>query len=422
MAEETNAIIVPDRRGRFRSFMKRLNPTAPPKTAISEGLIYQEPRRSVFRKLAAGADLAIGSQQLIVGGIGSGKTTELLLAEGELSSHEHTASVYIDVSAETDLSVVSSGALLASFGLRVLKGVIPEAQWTSDVKSSYEAVKKAAYGYEEQVWMPDPEPDFDDYEPPDPEEQFDREPGYYHTVKVAGKLKPPFPPLRRDVNVLTNHVAKLTAFARTRKSELVAIFDGLDRLIKAEQFWSVAEQDLRAIRPLDISVLVAGPLSTLYGQGRQVKDYFDEVHYLPPAVADPKASTFLFEVLRVRGADDLMKPEYMQKLCLASGGVLRDLISLARNAGENAYLADADYISSEHINRAIEQLGNSYLLGLGTKQKTLLQRLLDGGAFSPSDPDSMELLITRRVLERSESRYEVHPALVSVFGLSGEPA
>ena len=71
---------------RFRSFMKRFNPTAPAKAVISDGLIYQSGGRSVHKKLAAGADLAPGSQQLIVGGIGSGKTTELLLAQAELAA------------------------------------------------------------------------------------------------------------------------------------------------------------------------------------------------------------------------------------------------------------------------------------------------------------------------------------------------
>jgi hypothetical protein len=202
---------------------------------------------------------------------------------------------------------------------------------------------------------------------------------------------------------------------KDRQVELVAIFDGLDRLIKPDQFWSVAEQDLRAMRPMGFSVLAAGPLSVMYGQGRQVKDYFDEVHHLPPAIADPKKSPFLLEILRLRGAAELMNDELMERICLASGGVLRDLVSLARNAGENAYLDDADVVQDKHVERSIEQLGNSYLLGLGTAQIGLLKKLRSEGSFSPSDAASMELLITRRVLEQSEPRYEVHPALAFVL-------
>jgi hypothetical protein len=66
--------------------MKRFNPTAPAKAVIGDGLICHSGGRSVFKKFAAGADLAPGSQQFLVGGIGSGKTTELLLAQAELGA------------------------------------------------------------------------------------------------------------------------------------------------------------------------------------------------------------------------------------------------------------------------------------------------------------------------------------------------
>jgi hypothetical protein len=48
----------------------------------------------VFKKLAAGADLNPGSQQLLVGGIGCGKTTERMLAERELSGSENMLALY----------------------------------------------------------------------------------------------------------------------------------------------------------------------------------------------------------------------------------------------------------------------------------------------------------------------------------------
>lgn len=412
MPTQPSTAVPSDRRQRFRKFMKRFNPTASAKVAIGEGLICQYTGRSVFKKLAAGADLTLGSQQLLVGGIGSGKTTELMLAQQELARNDQMVPLYIDVSAETDLSTVNSGALLASLGMHTWREVASGLNPPKSLSAVYTALRKAAYGYQEQVWVP--ERDYDPSDGYDPNDYPD-EPGYFETIEVSGKLKPPFPAFRRDVKELAELVGKVTTFLKDRGTELVAVFDGLDRLISAEQFWSVAEQDLRAIRPLEVSVLAAGPLSIMYGQGRQIKDYFDEVHYLPPAVADPRASSFLLDVLRVRGADELMHPEQMQKLCLASGGVLRDLISLARSSGENAYLEDADYVEVRHVDRAIEQLGNSYLLGLGTQQKATLRSMLQGNGFTPSDDQSMELLITRRILEQPESGYEVHPALAAVL-------
>jgi ABC-type transporter Mla maintaining outer membrane lipid asymmetry ATPase subunit MlaF len=68
------------RRDRFREYMKRFNPTASARDAIEAGLVVDGLHQSLYQKLAVRADLEPGSQQLIVGGVGSGKTTQLLLA------------------------------------------------------------------------------------------------------------------------------------------------------------------------------------------------------------------------------------------------------------------------------------------------------------------------------------------------------
>lgn len=416
MPTQTNSTAPPDRRQRFRMFMRRFNPLASAKTSIEDGLVCQFEGRSLFKKLAAGADLAQGSQQLLVGGIGSGKTTELRLAERELARHDNTLPLYIDVSAETDLSTVNAGALLASLGMHAWGAIISNFGMQFELAPVSDKIRLEAYGYKSGGWVAeDEEPDFD----LDWIDQEERK-GYYRHIKIPGKLSPPFPALQRDVKDLTELVSNLTSFLRDQGKELVVFFDGLDRLINADQFWAVAEQDFRAIKQLDISVLAAGPLSIMYGKGRQIKDYFDEVHSIRPAIAGPGAEPFLFEILSLRGAEELMHPNQMRKICSASGGVLRDLISLARRAGENAYLADADEIDESHVDRAIEQLGDSYLLGLGTKQKQVLNRILAGQGFNPSEADNMELLVSRRVIEQSGSEYQVHPALAAllVFGIT----
>ena len=105
--------------------MRKLNPTAPPQTTIEAGLAVEDLHGSLFRTLAARADLDPGSQQLVVGGIGSGKTIELLMAARWLEQQGQTLPVYLDISAETDLSGLNSGALLAGFGLRYLRYAYP---------------------------------------------------------------------------------------------------------------------------------------------------------------------------------------------------------------------------------------------------------------------------------------------------------
>src|SRR5437764_13745651 len=112
-----------DRRRRFRDYMKAFNPTAPPRDVIAAGLVLKNLQKNLHRSLAARADLEPGSQQLIVGGIGSGKTTELLLAEQSLSNQANVLPLFIDVTVETNLSGFNSGALVASFGLHLAKAM-----------------------------------------------------------------------------------------------------------------------------------------------------------------------------------------------------------------------------------------------------------------------------------------------------------
>ena len=64
--------------------MRKLNPTEPARMTIESDLVVEDLHGSLYRTLAARADLDPGSQQLLVGGIGSGKTTELLMAERRL--------------------------------------------------------------------------------------------------------------------------------------------------------------------------------------------------------------------------------------------------------------------------------------------------------------------------------------------------
>jgi hypothetical protein len=238
--------------------------------------------------------------------------------------------------------------------------------------------------------------------------------GDLHRIQVPGKLRPLFPEITPDIEELADHLSTVVQYFEQRGHELRVLFDGLDRLLKPDQFWAVVEQDLRALRKLNVSVVIAGPLSLLYGAGRQVKDYFDRVEYLPPAPLDSSDTGLLMRVLAARGAHELMHADQMRELCLASGGILRDLVSLARSAGFNAFLDNEDWIGPEHVSHAIDQLGRSYHLSLGTNQLQVLHAILDGNGFDPSKPGNLELLVGRQVLER-ESSYEVHPALARLL-------
>ncbi len=407
------------RRERFREYMRKLNPTAPARIAIESGWVVEDLHGSLFRTLAARADLEPGSQQLLVGGIGSGKTTELLMAEKWLEQQGQTLSVYLDISAETDLSGLNSGALLAGFGLHLTRAFSGRGFWDSPDESEKKALKDArleirefALGKTTSVWVPE----YDGYEE-EPDEDFevhDYEPGRWVTHDVPGKLTPPFPALQRDIQAISDPLDLFIKAVQARSLDIVVIFDGLDRLISPDKFWGVVHQDFRALRRMRVAVLAAAPLTVLYGEGRLISEHFDRVHQISNLSSEPENNN-LKSVLNRRGGTDLLGPDEAELICCSSGGVLRDLIALAKDAGEAAYIEGSDRILSKHAEAAIRQLGESYRRGLGPEQLKNLRRLNTEHSFDVASSSNIELLVTGRVLEYSATDFRVHPALMPLI-------
>jgi hypothetical protein len=399
------------RRERFREYMRKLNPTAPARLAIDSGLVVKDLHGALFKTLAARADLEPGSQQLLVGGTGSGKTTELLMAEKWLEKQGQTLSLYIDISSETDLSGLNSGALLAGFGIHLAEAFFSTGFEDRLDDAEREALQDArreievfAFGKTNVKWV-------NEDEPPDDDNPGDEEPGHFVTEKVPGKLTPPFPALRRDIQAIRKPLEAFITAVRARSLDIVVIFDGLDRLQSPERFWAVVDQDFRALRQMSVGVMAAAPQSVLYGQGRAVSAHFDRVHQIRALSTEPDKSGYLKSVISRRGGTDLLGKDVLQLICGSSGGVLRDLITLSRDAGEAAYIEGAEEILVPHASAAINQLGESYLRGLGPEQIGILWRLKNERAFDVASSPNIELLVTGRVLEYSATDFRVHPAL-----------
>jgi hypothetical protein len=402
------------RRDKFRAYMQAFNPTAPARAMIEAGLVFEDLHKSLYRNLAARADLELGSQQLLVGGVGSGKTTELLLSRQWLIEHGHTQPLYIDVSKLTDLGNLNTGSLVAGLGLglagQLAKDKQKDAGPKTELGKAIEKLRNFAYG--KTVWIyrddsPSEAPDID---------ELDDEDRHYTAERIPGKLRPPLPSLDREIQDIREPLGTVLSSVRETQNDIVVIFDGLDRLLDATKFWSVVHQDLRLLRELRVSVLATAPLSVLFGTGvgQSISDHFDRVQHLSAIASDPE-NTSLRPVLEKRRAAELLSAEAADTICHYSGGVLRDLISLARDAAEEAYVSDRDSISTADVEKVVQQLGTGYLRGLGSAARNSLLQLESTKSFQLSLPVNVELLITRRVLEYSSTDFRVHPALLSVI-------
>ena len=333
------------------------------------------------------------------------------MAEKWLEEQGQTLCLYIDISSETDLSGLNSGALLAGFGLHLTKA-FSNMEEDALVDADKTALKKArsdiegfAFGTTTSVWVPHK------FSTIDLVQSVQVSMGHYETKSVPGKLPPPFPALPRDIQAIRGPLEAFITAVQARSLDIVAIFDGLDRLPSPDRFWTVVDQDFRALRQMRVGVMAAAPQSVLYGQGRAVSAHFDRVHQIRALSTEPDKSGYLKSVISRRGGTDLLGKDVLQLICGSSGGVLRDLITLARDAGEAAYIEGAEEILLPHASAAIKQLGESYLRGLGPEQIAILRRLKKERSFDVASSPNVELLVTGRVLEYSATDFRVHPAL-----------
>jgi hypothetical protein len=370
--------------------MERLDAAADPRSAIARGLYVPPSARSVADEVAGRLELQSASAHVIVGGIGSGKTTQLLVAEDRLRQLPNMQTVYLDVSRMHDLQKLRAGVLVALAGLAF-------AELLADDKSPPVADATAFF----RRWAVTGTGYFDREQDDDPQDWVD----------IPPIITPPPAPL---ISAEGAALKSLTDALRSRVLHVALFIDSLDRVVELDAFEAIVRADIAVLRALGIGVVLVGPLKLLYGTWRPITASFDKVYqvsWVDPA--EPAGREFLTRVLRVRSPEDVLSDEGAARLVAVSGGVLRDLIGLARDAGEEAYLAGVETIGEAHADAAADAFGRTLMLGLAADDLATLQRLRMQGSFVPVSDRDLALLMTGRVLEfrNGRTRYAVHPTI-----------
>jgi hypothetical protein len=353
---------------------------------------YVDSQQAVSLRVAAELELAPASTHLIVGGIGSGKTTELLMTERRLLELEDVLTVYVDVSKQHDIAKMVPGALLAQVTLAVAD-VVAAIDPTSPHVS---AARKVAHG----TWRGLDQSDFGDDS---------------HLMEyVPGVLQPPYP-LEEDVARTKAPLEGLLIPIRQHRRHLVVLLDGLDRMSDLAMLERLVAQDVKVLSALGLGVVLVGPLRALYGLDRLLAQRFDSLHIQPwiDVTDNPANRAFLVDVL-TRRAKDALDPPGIEALVDASGGVLRDLLALAQSALVEVYMSGHDRIGSHDVDDAVDAFGRKHLQGLRPAELEVLQRVRTQGTFVETSEDDLALLMTRRVLayrSGDRPRYAVHPTI-----------
>lgn len=382
----------------YRSCLARLNVAMSPVTAIEKGLYVPRPH-SVADELVAALELEPSSAHLLVGGIGSGKTTELLMTERKINQSPDVRAIYLDVALEQDLGHLQAGVLLTLVGLELasllderqqaeLAGAIAEIECRTEVRQDPSTLKSIDDG---RRWVP----------------PLVRRPG----------------PTDHDVVRVAKSIDEILA---ELNQQFVVLFDSLDRVQNLEMLTTVISEDIRALQQLGIGVVVVAPLSALYGPERRIVQYFNDQYLflwdIDVSLSD-SGRMFLAKVLLARIPTDLLDVAAGQRLIELSGGVLRDLIGLAHGAARQAYYKESLKITVEHVEYAAVQAGQKLLFGVNDAGKQTLTAMATGQPFVLATDTDLELLETRRVLqyrqEDGQPSYMLNPLLLPLLTRKG---
>jgi energy-coupling factor transporter ATP-binding protein EcfA2 len=384
------------RRERFRQYMTRVAAAAEPSLVINQGL-YVPPPNAVSDVVVRHLEIEPASRHLVVGTIGSGKTTQLLVATDLLNALPDMCATYIDVSRKQDLVKLRPGCLVALAGMALLDSMERD-RLASSLSPNW--FRHWAVGYTRDSRDEDYENDDD-------------------SVQVDGVVTPPQPDWHEINANQVEQLAELAAAMRASGRHFVVLLDSLDRTTNRAAFTQLVDQDIAALRRCQIGVVLIGPIRSLEGFGRLELDRFDKLHLQGPVdvAQDDAGKDFMFQVLRARVDNVMLADREALAIVAASGGVLRDLISLAKAAGEEAYLHGADVIAMAHVEAAIDTFGRSMMVGLHKAEVDTLKHLRDGGGFVWTTDDDLSLLATRRVLEypRRQEQFSVHPTIVPLL-------
>lgn len=455
-----------ERLQRFRKLMAAFEGTSNPQHAIERGYYVDLPNNPMA-EITRRIEVRPASLHLLLGGIGSGKTTQLLLAQEHLNQLEGFNAIYVDVSLYTDISKIERGALIAIAGLEIIrlldKNDDPELAKNQELISAKEIIKKSAYGHNESTVVLTPLPKSLSEEKQKLQEKLNpfksiNAPSLSSFVprldeiensrsKVTTNLVPQF---IKDVRrlgeiessrskVVTNYkkgllsekkqevknklleafssLSKIFSENSENKREIVFIFDGLDRINNTNIFMDCILNDINLFSEVGIYVIIVGSIPIIYT--KEILKFSSYLHYFPylDISEDEEARRFFLNILTTRDSDNFITSETKEFLIIQSGGVLRDLMSLTQSAIEEAYVDGSDNITLEHAEQAIASLARSKFMGLTDANLETLQKVISQKTFTPRTPEELELLLTGHILEYTYPRkhFAVHPVLIPLI-------
>lgn len=357
------------RRERFRALRERLDATRP-ETAVEGGWIVEDPRFTMAERLWRDFELEPSRCVQLVGGVGSGKTTQLRLVEKRLRNANSTLALPVDCGGIPRASGDCSGWLVARFAEELLRRVPSLLPIIDNLDSQLMSAELLS-----------------------DEEKLDR-------------IKDYFAKLRARLDLIRSDDFPLT---------LILLVDGLDRVHDLELRNDLLRTDIPMLREAGFGVLMTASIE----QATSAHSSMMSTHVQPTVSPEREGLEFLSKVLQVRDEQGILTNAAREALGVASGGVLRDLIQLAHRSTDVAYFHGSDSVEVEHVEQATREFAQQQLFSVSDEELVALQDLARGKPFQLAGEKNIRLVTDRLVLDYGEARparrFALHPALRPFF-------
>lgn len=329
------------------------------------------------------------SQLLAIGGIGSGMTTELLRAQEVIEERKLARAWHVPLDAYFDLGNLGKGRLVTLAGLAILSVLRERKVLPADLHEAAVALHEMLRS-DREVTAP---------------------------LAVKGYTKPhraPAPPIaaadlagRIDALVRRWREGQSERDKRTAPEGIVLLVDALDRK-SFHDFLLATSADLPILRTFGVGVVIIGNMEWRHDLTVDRSEVFDEVRV--QASFDPskqRDASFLHEVL-MRRVPDLFVPEVADAVVAASGGVLRDLLRLARGSVNEAIDRGATSVANEDFALAVDVFREGRLARLEEQDRNVLTKLMNGAVLDSGEGDR---LLERGCVILRDGAFEPHPSL-----------
>jgi len=207
----------------------------------------------------------------------------------------------------------------------------------------------------------------------------------------------------------------------TTSKRIVVIVDDVEKVADEEKIVDIFIKHSNIVIGLECHIVMTVPPSLFYSPSfRQLGQTYGITFFLPPFQVrnrdglDNREQIQLMEsIIRKRISDKIIRSELLQTLARQSGGLLFDFIRMTKLSLNNTSLHDQEYVTSEYIEEAFNDLVNEYDKIISPQYYDLLKNVHQNkdAVKDKVFRDLLFQLILLEYIESGRSWYDLHPAV-----------